>query len=99
MAEIEPSIAVERTPVRNCHPHAFPIGRVCHDDPGAKWQRAMGSGQSVWIHGLAVGHCAPGEAISTTIMGGKSARGFSLHCKGRQGAESNGSDGKETKHL
>ena len=44
MAEIEPPIAVERTSVRNCHPHAFPIGRVCHDDPGTKWQRAMGSG-------------------------------------------------------
>jgi hypothetical protein len=44
MTEVEPPITVERTPVCNCHPHTFPIGRICDDNPGAQRQRAMGSG-------------------------------------------------------
>ena len=59
----------------------------------------MGGGELRRGEALSVGSEMACEAIVEAVVAGSTACGFSLHCKGRQSAESNGSDGKKTKHL
>jgi hypothetical protein len=47
MTEIKPPVTVEWPPVVHENPYALSIGRVCHEDSRAQWERAMGRCEGV----------------------------------------------------
>ena len=99
MRKINDAAAVVGATVVHANHNAPAVVLVSHAKPGAKRKRWMGSSKPGGNEALSVGSETACKAIIETIVAGSAARQFSLHCKGRQGAESNGSNGKETKHF
>jgi hypothetical protein len=97
MAQVQNAPTVVRASIGDNQLHALAIGWIPNVQPRAKWERWVGSGHCLRVHGLAICHGAPSKTITMPVERSFATRRPCLHCSGRQSTSNDGSRKKKTK--
>lgn len=67
IAEIKLSTSNKRTPIGHRHHYGLAIAWITNKEPGAKWQRSMGSRKAISIEAATIGSLQAVIAITNAI--------------------------------